>query len=160
MTDPTHPAADDPASATRNALSFRVADQDYCVDLSLVREIRGWTPTTLLPRADPWVTGVINLRGAVVLVIDMSARLGLGATVPGPRHVIVVTMLRGQPVGLLVDLVSDIVSLHDGMMSPVPEVASELGRDFVTGIATLADGRLLRCLDVHKIAPDPQAKAA
>lgn len=160
MTDSLTADPAPPVVHPASALSFRIGDQDYCLDLALVREIRGWTPTTLLPRSDPWVTGVINLRGTVVLVIDMAARLGLGSTVPGPRHVIVVTQVRGQPIGLLVDVVSDIVSLQAAMMVPVPEVAAELGRDFVTGIATLDDGRLLRCLDIRKIVPDPQAQAA
>ena len=156
-----NPAPSAPSgSSAQNVLSFRIADQDYCLDLGLVREIRGWTPATLVPQSYPWVTGVINLRGAVVVVIDMAARLGLGATVAGPRHVIIVTMIRSQPVGLLVDVVSDIVPLHEEMISHVPEVAAELGRDFITGIATMPDGRLLRRIDILKITSDPQANAA
>ena len=92
-------------SAPRELISFQIGDQEFCVDIMSVREIRGWTPATPLPRTPVFVRGVINLRGAVVAVIDLAARLGLGKTIPTPRHVIVIVTLGQQTVGLLADLV-------------------------------------------------------
>src|SRR6516162_5660498 len=64
----------------RELISFRIGEQEFCVDIMSVREIRGWTAATPLPKSPDFVRGVINLRGAVLPIIDLSARLGLGFT--------------------------------------------------------------------------------
>ena len=87
-----------------------------------VREIRGWTAATPLPRTPDFVRGVINLRGAVLPIIDLSARLGLGFTEPEARHVIIVCRINNQMVGLLVDAVSDILTVTDDLIQPTPDV--------------------------------------
>ena len=147
----------DPA---RDVVAFRVGDQDFCIEIVAVREIRGWTETTPLPHAQNYVKGVINLRGSVVAVIDLSARLGLGATQPTPRHVIIITKIGRQIVGLLADLVSDILSLDYEGLQPMPQVASEEAREFITGLATLDDGRLIRKLDLERLLPEMAAEPA
>ncbi len=76
-----------------------------------VREIRGWTPATALPRAPGFVRGVINLRGVVLPIIDLADRLGFAPAEPTPRHVIIVAQTGRQIVGLLVDAVSDIIAM-------------------------------------------------
>ena len=143
-----------------DVLSFRIGDQDYCIDIEVVREIRGWTPTTVLPHAPPYVTGVINLRGAVVAVIDLSARLGLGQTVPTPRHVVVIVSFGDQTVGLLADVVSDILGIDETAMKPVPDVAAETTRAFITSVITLEDGRMLRKLELSEVVPQHRDEAA
>jgi purine-binding chemotaxis protein CheW len=90
-----------------DVVAFKLAEQDFCIDIGLVREIRGWAPTTVLPHAPEYVKGVINLRGSVVTVVDLSARLGFGAAEPSQRHVVIIAMHAGRVVGLLADLVSD-----------------------------------------------------
>ncbi|MCX8497749.1 MAG: chemotaxis protein CheW, partial [Caulobacteraceae bacterium] len=77
----------------RELISFRIGCQEFCVDITSVREIRGWTETTLVPLAPAYVRGVINLRGTVMPVVDMSLRLGREHTEPSERHVIVVTYI-------------------------------------------------------------------
>jgi purine-binding chemotaxis protein CheW len=143
-----------------DVVAFRIGEQDYCIDIAIVREIRGWSPTTILPHAPPHVTGVINLRGAVVAVIDLAARLGLGKTVPTPRHVIVIVTLGEQTVGLLADVVSDILGIEDQAMKPVPEVASDSTRAFITNMITMEDGRMLRKLDLSEVLPRRTGEAA
>ena len=71
-------------------LSFGLGGNEYSVDIMSVREIRGWTRTTSLPHSPPYVRGVINLRGAVLPVIDLAVRLGLPAAEPEDRNVIIV----------------------------------------------------------------------
>lgn len=134
-------------------VAFRLKDMDFCVEIGLVREIRAWTPATVLPHVQPFVTGVINLRGTVVAVIDLAARLGLGATVPTPRHVIIITALGGRIVGLLADTVSDILTLAPEVIRPLPDQIADRARDFMTGIATLPDGQMLRLLDLGHVVP-------
>src|ERR1700761_8577950 len=120
MTDTAHNATD-----RRELTSFRIGEQEFCVDIMSVREIRGWTPATPLPRTPDYVRGVINLRGAVLPIIDLAARLGLQTTETTARHVIMVVHLGGRTVGLLVDAVSDIVTITDDVVQPTPDIASE-----------------------------------
>lgn len=134
----------------REIVSFRVKGQDFCIDIGHVREIRGWSPTTTLPHAPDYVKGVMNLRGNVIPVIDLSLRLGLGATEPTERHVIVITTLGEATSGFLVEAVSDIVSMPANELKPTPEVASSSAREFVEGVFAEAGG-LVRLVDLQKI---------
>src|ERR1700745_3149921 len=95
--------------ALRQLISFRIGTQEFCVDIMAVREIRGWTVATALPQSPSFVRGVINLRGAVLPIVDLAARLGFESTKTSDRHVIIVAQIGEQVVGLLVDAVSDIL---------------------------------------------------
>ncbi len=137
----------------RELISFRIGAQEFCVDIMEVREIRGWTPATALPQAPPFVRGVINLRGAVLPIVDLGARLGLGAADPTARHVIIVAQVQNQVVGLLVDAVSDILTVTDGMIQPTPDVASEMVRTFVRGLLAI-EGRMVSFISLDRVLPD------
>lgn len=137
----------------REVVAFRLGEQDFCVDIGFVREIRGWTPTTVIPHAEPFIKGVINLRGSVVAVVDLSARLGLGETQPSPRHVIIIVSLNQQTVGLLAEVVSDILSVTPDMVKPVPDQVGDTPQDFITAILTMPDGRMLRALELTHVLP-------
>lgn len=136
-----------------DVVAFRIGEQDYCIDIDVVREIRGWSPTTVLPHVPAYVAGVINLRGAVVAVIDLAARLGVGKTEPTPRNVVIIVALGNQTVGLLADLVSDILGIEDASVKPVPDVAADGTEGFITNMITLEDGRMLRKLDLSQMLP-------
>lgn len=138
---------------------FRIGEEDYCIDIDVVREIRGWSPTTVLPHAPQYVTGVINLRGSVVAVVDLAARLGLGRTVPTPRHVVIIVAFGGQTVGLLADVVSDIMGVGEASMKPVPDIASEGAGEFLTNVITLEDGRMVRKLCLGSVLPGRDREA-
>lgn len=101
----------------RELIAFRIGAQEFCVDIMSVREIRGFTPATVLPRAPSFVRGVINLRGAVLPIVDLAARLGFPATDPTVRHVIMVVQVERQVVGLLVDAVLDILTVANRTFS-------------------------------------------
>jgi purine-binding chemotaxis protein CheW len=149
MSDPVTQTAN---AARRELISFRIGDQEFCVDIMSVREIRGWTPATPLPRTPDFVRGVINLRGAVLPIIDLSARLGLGATEPEARHVIIVCRINNQMVGLLVDAVSDILTVTDDLIQPTPDVGCDQVRTFVKGIMAI-DGRMISLISLDRILP-------
>jgi purine-binding chemotaxis protein CheW len=156
MTDQTAAAAD---RSELELLSFRVGQQEYSVDIMSVREIRGWTRATPLPHAEPYVRGVINLRGAVLPIIDLSCRLGLGATETTERNVIIVVQLDGQSIGLLVDAVSDILSIpRDDLQAP-PDMLSDGAHSFVRAL-TVIEGRMLRILDLQSAYPQREGAAA
>lgn len=143
----------------RELIAFRVRDQEFCVDIMSVREIRGWTPATALPQSPRFVRGVINLRGAVLPIIDLSERLGLGAADPSARHVIIVTQIGARLVGLLVDAVSDILAASEADIQPTPDVGCETVRTFVKGIVAV-EGRMISLVAIDTILPDSQAEAA
>ena len=144
---------------TVEVVAFRVADQDFCFDLASVREIRGWTSTTALPHAQPYVRGVINLRGSVVPVIDLSQRLGFGTAEPGARHVIIIAVVDDQTVGLLADVVSDILTVRESDLQPVPDIVDETVRQFISGVLIKED-KMIRRLQLRVILDQEGRHAA
>ncbi len=133
-------------------LTFRVGDQEYAVDIMSVREIRGWTSATPLPHAPSFVRGVINLRGTVLTIVDLSERLGMGTIAVRERNVIIVVQTAGQNIGLLVDAVSDILSLPLSALQPPPEVPSAGSNSFVSALTIVKD-RMVRVLDLNSALP-------
>ena len=114
-------------------IAFTIGDQEFCVEVMAVREIRGWTPATPLPHSPGYVRGVINLRGAVLPIMDMSHRLGMEPTDPSQRHVIIVIQIGKQLVGLLVDSVSDILTVPVSDIQPAPGRQQGNGQGFRPG---------------------------
>lgn len=147
------------AGKPRELVSFRAGDQEYCVDIMSVREIRGWTPATPLPQTPAYVCGVINLRGAVLPIIDFNRRLGRGAAQPSDRSVIIVTHIGSRLVGLLVDAVSDILTVTDDMIQPTPDVACDTVKSFVRGIIAV-DDRMISLASLDRVLPEIEAEAA
>ena len=140
-------------------VAFRIGAQEFCVNIMAVREIRGWTPATPLPRSPAFLRGVINLRGAVLPIVDLAARLGLEPTKPTQRHVIIVAQVAHQIIGLLVDAVSDILTMRDDMIQPPPDVASEMVRTFVQGLLAI-EGRMVSLISLDHILPKVELEAA
>jgi purine-binding chemotaxis protein CheW len=147
------------SAARRELIAFRIGEQVFCVDIMAVREIRGWTPATPLPRAPAYMRGVINLRGAVLPIVDLGSRLGLQTTEATARHVIMVVHLGGRTVGLLVDAVSDIVTITDDVVQPTPDIASDQVKTFVKGLFAL-DGKMVSLIALDRVLPEPEAEAA
>jgi purine-binding chemotaxis protein CheW len=159
---------DDIANERRQFITFRSGVQEFGADIMAIREIRGWTQTTPLPHTPDYVRGVINLRGVVLPVVDLKARLGLGITDPNPKDVIVVVQAGLRTIGLLVDAVSDILTVTASEIQPTPDLARETEMAFVEGIAVLAE-RMVTILSMDKmvaslvgvpLSPDMPAQAA
>lgn len=143
----------------RELISFQVGDQEFCVDIMAVREIRGWASATPLPHSPSYVRGVINLRGAVLPVIDLAARLGLPPTEATERSVIIVTQIDNRTVGLLVDAVSDILTITDDMVQTTPDVACDTVKTFVKGILAV-EGRMISTVALDQLLPALEMEAA
>lgn len=144
---------------TLEVLAFRVGNQDFGIDVVAVREIRGWTPATPLPHAPSFLCGVVNLRGIVLPIIDLAARLGFSPAEPTARHAIVVTQQGEQVIGLLVDGVSDILTIDLAQVQPTPEVASDMAKSFVRGVIPI-DGRMISLLALNTVLPTVDQRAA
>src|SRR5262249_2349893 len=102
---------------------------------------------------------VINLRGAVLPIVDLSARLGLGETKPDVRNVIIVVRIGTRLVGLLVDAVSEILTATVEKIQPTPDVACDAVKMFIKGILAF-DGRMISWITLDRILPELQEEAA
>jgi purine-binding chemotaxis protein CheW len=146
----------DQNSASRGSqyLTFRLAAEEYGVDILRVQEIKGWDKITRIPKTENYILGVINLRGTVVPILDLRSRFGLDPIVFGPTTVIIVvhvTTKTGQrTVGLVVDAVSEVYSVDLESVKPAPEVCSTVDTMFVKGLVTKAE-RMLILLDIDRL---------
>jgi len=143
----------------KELISFRIGAQEFCVDIMAIREIRGWTAATALPQSPSFVKGVINLRGAVLPIVDLASRLGFESTEASDRNVIIVAQIGEQVVGLLVDAVSDILTVTDDVIQPTPDVASETAKSFIRGLIAM-DGRMISLIGLDRVLPDMELEAA
>jgi purine-binding chemotaxis protein CheW len=151
--------ATDTQGETRQYIKFLATGQEFAADIMDIREIRGWTDTTALPHAADYVRGIINLRGTVLPVIDLKARLGMGQTEPSASHVIIVVQGGAGLVGVLVDEVLDILTVSSTSIQPVPDTAREIQNDYVDGIAVL-EGKMVTLLGMEKLTGDMVQLAA
>lgn len=144
--------------AVRQLISFRVGEQEFCIDVTTVREIRGWTPATPIPQSPDYLRGVINLRGAIMPVVDLRNRLGYGVTEPEARHVIIVVECADRLAGVLVDAVCDTMNVEDGAIQAAPDTGAP-DQAFVRGIIPV-DDRLITYLSMEDIFPRRLGDAA
>ena len=144
----------------RELITFEVEDQIFGIDIMAVREIRAWTPVTRLPHVPHYVAGVVNLRGTVLPVVDLAARLGWRATEATPRHAIIVAQIDGQARGFIVDSVSDIVTFDAEALQPAPTTAGDCIEPFIEGLAAI-DDRMVMVLNLEALGePGEMARAA
>lgn len=130
-------------------VAFSIGEQQYCVDIMQVREIRAWDGATALPNSEAYIRGVINLRGHIVPVIDLRTRFGQGTTDTDKGAVIVIVMIDEKLHGLLVDAVSDILSIKPDSIAPAPASASDSG--LLSGIIT-HDDQMVAIIALEKLS--------
>ena len=143
LPDPAAPAPGIAAGASRHHgqyITCALGEAEYGVDIMAVREIKGWAETTAIPHAPAWIRGVINLRGVIVPILDLRARFGLAPTVPTPMHVVVIIQAGARTAGLLVDAVSDIITVGPEEVRPVPEIGTSVPERLLTGLVPLERG--------------------
>ncbi len=135
-------------------LTFEVESEDYGIDINRVREIRGWSQVRSVPGAAEFVLGILRLRGAVIPIVDLRRRLGLGESVCDQMTVIIIVALDGgqgvSNVGLVVDAVSDVVDLSRGRLLSSPELGTPAQKALVTEVALL-DERMYLLVDLDRI---------
>lgn len=136
--------------ATIEFVALTSGGQGFCVEITSIREIRRWTAVSSLPHADESVLGVMNLRGAVIPIIDLAARLGMNKTEIGERNVVVVAAVGSRIVGLLVDAVSEILSVKGENIRPNPTQKRDGEENHIIGLLTV-DDTMLRVLDLEAL---------
>jgi purine-binding chemotaxis protein CheW len=134
-------------------ISFAIDNDQYGVDIMSVREIKGWSEITHLPKQPDYVRGVLNLRGVMVPIIDLRCRFGQGLTEATPLHVVIIVQVAARLVGLLADRVLDIISCDATTVQPVPRIAQASRIDFLSGLVTIDSG-MIALIDLpHLLAP-------
>jgi len=126
-------------SGSSQFVAFTIGEQNYCVDIMSVREIRAWTGATPLPNTADYVRGVINLRGSIVPIVDLRTRFGQGETDPTKSHVVVIVAIEERLNGLLVDSVSDILTVSAEDIAAIPETDVGSRVRYLDGLITEED---------------------
>ncbi len=131
------------AGGVKQFISFRIGAEEYAIDIMAVREIKGWTETTSLPNQPEHILGVMNLRGTIVPVFDLRRRFGMGMTEASRSHVVIIVAVLDRIVGLLVDAVSDILTIDSAEIRPVPEMERGISADFLSGIVSINESMVV-----------------
>lgn len=134
-------------------VSFRLADEEYGIEIKKVREIILVGEITRVPQTPPYVKGLINLRSTVIPIIDLKLRFGLPETEPTDETRIMVANVAGKTIGVIVDAVSEVLRISQEQIAPPPPTVAGLGREYLVGLARLKE-RLLILLDIEKIMLD------
>jgi purine-binding chemotaxis protein CheW len=138
-------------------LTFALEKESYGVDIQRVQEIRGWSAVTPIPEAPHHVLGVQNLRGTIVPIIDLRARMGMPTVEPSATTVIIVlsveTSQGARLFGIVVDGVSDVTNLTESSLRAVPTMGSGGAAEYLRGLFSLGDAMIL-VLDIDKLLSD------
>jgi len=138
----------------RQVLSFALGQEVYGVDILRLKEIRGWSPVTRIPQSPPAVLGVLNLRGAIVPIIDLRVRFAMQTAEFNAVTVVIVLSLRtadGQrECGIVVDSVRDVVDIAADSVRPAPTMHGCQANEFIEGITTLGE-QMLILLDADRL---------
>ena len=134
-------------------LAFKLGREEYGIDILRVQEIRSFEAPTRMANAPAYVSGVVNLRGEIVPIIDMRIKFNLQEVRFDSFTVVIVLNIGKQVIGMVVDGVSDVITLTPEQMRPVPDLSSSITGDHLLAIGSLED-RMLILLDIEKfLAP-------
>lgn len=136
-------------------LSFTLGDEEYGIDILSVQEIRSWEPVSRIPNAPSYEKGVVNLRGAIVPIIDLRERFGLGHLDYTPLTVVVVLQFetevgQNRVMGVVVDSVSDVIDVNKKTIQDSPNFGTKVSTEFINGLASVNE-RMVMLLDVEKL---------
>lgn len=131
-------------------LVFRLGSEEYGIDIQKVQELRGYEAVTGIANAPDFIKGVINLRGIIVPIIDMRIKFNLGTPRYDQFTVVIILNIAGQVMGMVVDSVSDVITLTSEQIRPASDIGSAVKADYLTGIGTL-DQRMLILVDIRKL---------
>ena len=154
ITDAQHVAQHEAARAQTHAggefLTFRLGEEEYGIDILRVQEIRSYEQPTRIANSPAFLKGVVNLRGVIVPIVDMRIKFNLGKVEYNEFTVVIILNVSGRVVGMVVDSVSDVITLESEQIKEAPQFSGTSGTDYITGIGTLAD-RMLILIDIERL---------
>jgi purine-binding chemotaxis protein CheW len=135
-------------------LTFILAGEEYGVDILRVQEIKGWDEVTPIPNTPDYVKGVINLRGAIIPIVDLRQRFGLSDLEYGPTTVTIILKVRNDEreriMGVVVDAVSEVYNINSTELQPPPEFGGVIKTEFLRGLASVEE-KMIIVLDIDHL---------
>ncbi len=143
---------DDASSAApkKEFLSFKLGQEEYCLDILSVQEIRGYDTVTSIANTPDFIKGVINLRGNIVPIVDMRIKFRLSEARYDATTIVIILNLNKKMIGIVVDSVSDVIALPLESIREAPRFGSAINTEFISGMATV-DGNMLIVVDIQKL---------
>jgi len=142
--------AEDIVNNTTEVLSFRLGGEEYAISILKVQEIRGYDAVTRIASAPEYLKGVINLRGIIVPIVDMRIKFKVGEAKYDAFTVVIVLNINGHTIGMVVDSVSDVVTLTPEQIKPAPDMGASVSTEFLRGLGTVGE-RMLILLDIDRL---------
>jgi len=143
-------AAPAPAAKALEFLAFTLGQEEYGVDIQKVQELRGYDTVTRIANAPEHIKGVVNLRGIIVPIVDMRIKFNLGTPSYDQFTVVIILNIASRVMGMVVDSVSDVITLNPEQVRPAPEMGALLDTEYLIGLGTL-DERMLILVDIDKL---------
>ncbi len=138
------------SGASHELLTFTLGNEEYGIDILKVQEIRGYDAVTTIANAPEFIKGVINLRGIIVPIVDMRIKFKLGNVTYDETTVVIILNVANRVVGMVVDGVSDVLTLKPEQIKPAPEFGASLDTRYLQGLGTV-DERMLILVDIEKL---------
>jgi purine-binding chemotaxis protein CheW len=132
------------------ALAFTLGKEEYGINILKVQEIRGYDAVTTIANAPNFIKGVINLRGVIVPIVDMRIKFNLGTPTYDQFTVVIILNIADRVVGMVVDSVSDVITLNPEQIKAAPDMGSTLNTDYLIGLGTI-DERMVILVDIDKL---------
>ncbi|MFC0709080.1 chemotaxis protein CheW [Azorhizophilus paspali] len=135
---------------TREFLVFSLGSEEYAIDILKAQEIRSYENVTRIANTPNFIKGVTNLRGVIVPIVDLRVKFHFERVEYGGQTVVIVVNVEGRVVGVVVDGVSDVISLSPEQIKPAPEFSLSLSSDYLSGLASIGE-RMLVLVDIDKL---------
>jgi purine-binding chemotaxis protein CheW len=150
LTSPSPATGSAVATNLREFLAFKLGAEEYGIDILRVQEIRSYEKPTRIAKAPDFIKGVINLRGVIVPIVDLRVKFHLPDASYTEFTVVIVLNIGSRVVGIVVDAVSDVITLSSDQLRPVPEFSSTIASDHVLAIGAIEE-RMLILIDIDKL---------
>ena len=131
-------------------LTFTLGDENYALDILAVKEIRGYESVTKIANAPPFIKGVINLRGDIVPIVDLRIKFSVGSATYDEFTIVIVLHIHNRIVGIVVDGVSDVVSLNKTQLRPPPDFGVAFDSHYLLGLATINE-QMIILVDINEL---------
>ena len=138
------------AQPSNEYLTFTLGKEEYGIEILKVQEIRSYEAVTHIANAPEFIKGVVNLRGIIVPIVDMRIKFNLGKAEYDQFTVVIILNVAGRVVGMVVDSVSDVITLSAEQMKPAPDFSSSFDTEYITGLGTVEE-RMLILVDIEKL---------
>lgn len=138
------------AAPKKEFLSFRLGQEEYCLDILSVQEIRGYDTVTSIANTPAFIKGVINLRGNIVPIVDLRIKFSLKEVRYDATTIVIILNLNKKMIGIVVDSVSDVIALPVDSIREAPRFGSAINTEFISGMATV-DERMLIVVDIQRL---------